>query len=220
RTDDRSHPPHTPRARTCGTADGDAGEDTRRPSSRKRTALARATGRRTPLRHPRSAAGTSRARTRFRLRWGVRTSVTDGPPAPRPNGLYRCRAGTRQPAGPAGRRGRAPLRTRDQRAQLGLLDHVARAAELADDLGPALVGEHVEQLRAPHGDDRGLDPLPAAPALEAERLLLEDAGREAGEEAREDGGRVEALAHEIARRRGRADVLLEAIDRARVGARH
>ena len=75
-----------PPYRTCGTADGNAGEDTRRPSSRKRTALARATGRRTPLRHPRSAAGTSRARTRFRLRWGVRTSVTDGPPAPRPNG--------------------------------------------------------------------------------------------------------------------------------------
>src|SRR5438034_6915230 len=54
--------------------------------SRKRTALARATGRRAPLRHPRSAAGASRARTRFRLCRGLRTSVTDGPPAPRPNG--------------------------------------------------------------------------------------------------------------------------------------
>src|SRR5437867_253691 len=52
------------------------------------------------------------------------------------------------------------------------------------------------------------------------RLLVEDAGREAGEEAREDGGRVEALAHEVARRRRRADVLLEAIDGARAGARH
>src|SRR5439155_21570998 len=74
------------------------------------------------------------------LLWRERRSA--GSEAERPISL----SGGHAAAGsPAGRRGRAPLRTRDQRAQLGLLDHVARAAELADDLGAALVGEHVEQ---------------------------------------------------------------------------
>src|SRR5206468_7057988 len=105
-------------------------------------------------------------------------------------------------------------------AELLLLEHVARAAELADELGAPLAGEHVEQLGAAHGE-RGADgTLAAAPAAESSRALFENPRRKAGEQVHQHLGRTEPLADEVARRRRARDVRLEPIDSALVGAGH